>query len=289
MILERSRSKTTYKTVDIHKNRNAFDRNVSRLFPQAGFSKLQQTKIAGVNATWFISPTKTNRTIIYIHGGGFVFGSLKTHAQHTTRIAKICKANLLAVDYSLAPESPYPVALNEIQKVWDELIINGLDTTKAVIIGDSAGGNLAFALSLKLRELKNTQPACLVLLSPALDAYLSGKSYHEKEKNDPLLTMGQMEYFMKSYVGKASRDDPLISPVLANLKNLPPILIQVGTEEILLSDSETISKNAKRDGADVTLDVGQGMWHGWQLFAAYIPEAKNALKAIASYIDEHTA
>ncbi|MDB5182491.1 MAG: Alpha/beta hydrolase fold-3 domain protein [Candidatus Saccharibacteria bacterium] len=280
-------NKKGYKLDRISWHRKKFARDLNLIFPSFGFKKIPQQKIAGVNTAWFMPPTKTDRTILYIHGGGFVFGSLKTHHQHTARLARLCKANVLAVDYSLSPENPYPAALDELLNVWQEIIKN-IDITKTAIMGESAGGNLAMALLLKIREAGLPQPACAVLLSPALDATFSGESYERNKLKDPILNMLKLNFFLDAYVGNMDKHNPFISPIFAKLDGLAPILVHAGSDEILLSDSETIAENAKRDNADITLLIAKSMWHGWHLFAFYVPEAKAAMKQVAEFFKNHT-
>jgi monoterpene epsilon-lactone hydrolase len=287
-LLKTTTSKKSYNSTKINKHRKRFERNFAILFPRNRSVNIENTKIADVSAVLISPKNKVERSIIYLHGGGFVFGSSKTYQQHLARLAILCNANVISIDYSLSPENSFPVALNEIQKVWEELIKQGLNNTKTVIIGDSAGASLALGAALKFRDNKQKQPACLVLLSPALDATFSGKSYLSNKSKDVLLNMDKLNFFMQAYVQKHKRDDPFISTIFANLTGIPPFLIHVGSEELVLSDSETIMANAKRDNVKGTLYIGEGMWHGWHLFASYVPEAKAAMNSVVNYVILHT-
>lgn len=251
--------------------------------------KLDWFSIEGVRVAW-ISPRQSPvRTIVYTHGGGFVFGLSSIHVSYLVRLSNICNARILVIDYKLSPENKYPFALNEILMVWRNLVSGGLDASKTVFMGDSAGANLALATSLKLRDDDFIQPACLVLACPSLDETFSGQSYLDNKSKDPVLNQDKINYFIDSYIGNSDRCDPFISPIFAKLNNLPPILIHVGTEEILLSDSITFAENAKRDHADVTLFIGDGMWHNWHLSKNLMPESKRAIKAVAKYIISKTS
>lgn len=287
-VMRASSSKKTYTNTPVNTLRHNFDRNLTIMFPSTNRA-ISQEHIAGVPVDVVTPKCDTGRAIVYVHGGGFILGSVRSHRQHIKRLAKLCKAKVYAIDYSLAPESPYPIALDQIQLVWEKLIAdNTIDPRHAVFMGDSAGGNLALATLLRLRDRHIVMPSCLVMLSPGLDATLSGSSHMSKANSDPILNRSKLELFVNSYVGNASKQDPIVSPIFADLHSLPPMLVHVGSEELLLSDSQTITDHAKRDGVDSTLFVGEGLWHGWHFFASYVPEAKQAMKYIAKFVDEHS-
>ncbi len=287
-LLKTFSSKKDYNVALIDKHRQQFEKNISRIFPKNRKATTKYTELAGVKVAWIQYKSLAERTIVYLHGGGFTVGSIKSHQQHIARLAKFCKAKVLAIDYSLAPENPFPIALDEIQAVWQELIKQGLDVTNTAIVGDSAGGNLALASSLRFKAARLPQPVCLVMLSPALDGTFSGNSYATNKDKELFLTMKKFNFIMENYVQKHSKKDPFVSPVFADLSGIPPFLTHVGSEEMVLSDSETIIKNAKRDGVDGRLYVGKDMWHGWHLFAGFVPEAKRDMKAVADYIISYT-
>lgn len=277
-----------YTLENVAKHRRTFERNLFLLFPSLP-SKLRKEQIAGVPVAWLEPKKPTTRTVLYLHGGGFVLGSPRSHQQHLERLAAMCKARVIAIDYGLAPENPYPVALEQIQKVWQELIASKrIDPTKTTIMGDSAGGGLALASVMRFRDSGVVQPACVVLLSPAVDGTFSGESYASKLHTDPVLNKKKIDFFIDAYAQHHSRKTIYISPVYARLNDLPPMLVHVGSEEMLLSDSQTIAKHGERDGTKVSLFIGEGMWHGWHFFAAYVPEAKKAMREIANYVVSHT-
>lgn len=261
---------------------------MSIFFPSSS-KKVERSLIIGIPIAMINSSVK-NRTILYLHGGGFVLGSVKSHRQHLIRLSKMCNAKIIAIEYGLSPEYAYPHALEEIQKAWEELIATKqVKPEETALMGDSAGGGLALASVMRFRDAHLPQPACVILLSPALDATFSGESYHHNIAKDPILNMRKLEFFASSYAQKHSRDIPFISPVYADLKNLPPLLIHAGSDDLLLSDAQTVAKNAARDGIKVSLFVGEGMWHGWHFFASYVPEAKAAMRSIAQYVKSHTS
>jgi len=251
-------------------------------------NELTRTSIAEVPVVKIHATIPTSRTIIYLHGGGFVFGLSPVYLRHMKRLAKLCRTNVIALDYSLAPEQPYPQALEEIQRVWQQLIADGaIDPTSTVLVGDSAGGNLALASSMRWRDAALPQPACLALISPGLDATLRGESYTKKAAVDPVLTRSKLEFFSSTYAGSTPKDNPFISPVYADVSGLPPVVIHVGSEEMLLSDSQVVVQKIRESGGDVTLLQGEGMWHCWHLLASYIPEARQAMHAFAVSIDTY--
>lgn len=287
-IIRASSSKKTYTTAHIGRLRRNFERNLSLMFPSSA-RNVEHQIIAGVPVDSIKLKTTSDRVIVYLHGGGFILGSPKSHRQHIKRLAKLCRATVFAIDYSLAPESPYPAALEEITRVWRNLLANKLALPEhTVFMGDSAGGNLALASLLRFRNKNIPMPACTVLLSPGLDATLSGESYQHNSNVEPLLNHAKLKLFVNAYAGKAPKDDPLVSPVFANLRGLPPMLVHVGSDELLLSDSLTITNHARRDNVDVSLLVSQGMWHGWHFFASYVPEAKAAMRGVAEFVKQHS-
>lgn len=274
---------------NIQKQRKRFEQSLRILFPSTPL-RTERKMISNVPVDIIRTKrTNTDRAIIYLHGGGFVYGSTLSYRQHLKRLSDFSNAKVFAIDYSLSPEAIYPQALDEIQLVWDELVKQKtIDPKHTSLIGDSAGANLACASLLRFRNRKISLPACLVMISPPLDGTFSGDSYGYNAPADPLMNHTKINLFINSYIGSESKRSPLISPIFAELTGFPPILIHVGSEELLFSDSLRFMKNAKRDGAEVTISIGEGMWHIWHLFASYVPEAKIATKNIASFVSKHT-
>lgn len=287
-LLKSSVGNKNYDYDHILEVRRLYEKSLNNIPILSKRRKLEWTTIGGVRAAWVVPDSVGDCTIIYVHGGGFVFGLSAIHINYIQRLAEVCRARVLVVDYELSPESKYPVALNQILAVWNDLLDNGIDAKKTIFMGDSAGANLVLAASLKVREMGVNQPACLILACPSLDATFSGESYVKNIDRDPVLNMNKLEYFFDSYIGENNRTDPLISPIFADLHNLPPLLVCVGTEEILQSDSITLSENAKRDHTEMSLYIGDGMWHNWQLSKDLMPESKDAIKTIAEYIISKT-
>lgn len=276
--------RTAYEAEHITTHRAKFAKNLTRIMGSTRRIVSEQGTIAGVPTEQLAPANSSDDFIVYIHGGGFCFGSPTEYRAHLARLAKMCQANVIAVDYRLAPEHPYPAALQDIQAVWQNMLAAGTDPSKVTFMGDSAGGNLALSSCLRFRDQGIAQPHDLVLLSPALDATLSGDSHRDKAAADPLLTKEKMEFFFNAYTQRANKADPLVSPVFADLHGLPSTLVHVGSNEILLSDAETFAAHGERDGAAVSLFIGKDMWHAWHLFADYVPEARVAMQAVAAFV-----
>jgi len=288
-LLIASNNKSKYDADYINEKRKKYEKSLTAVNLLSRKLKIEWTFIEGVKVAWVSPPIKTELTIIYIHGGGFVFGMSALHIAYAERLANICKARVLLIDYSLSPEAKYPIALNEIRKVWVSLIKDGLDPKKTAIVGDSAGASLVMSATLKFRDDKIAQPSCLVLFSPSVDATFSGKSYITNNNKDIILNLYIMDFFTDSYIGDFDKTDPFISPMFADLHNLPSFLLQVGSDEVLLSECKQIVKYAKRDKVKATLRIGKGMWHNWHLSANYMPESNQSIKKVAEYIISKTS
>lgn len=281
-------NKKSVRSVSIEKGRIRFERNMRILFPTVSSRYVQRDTIANVPVEWITPNNSLQRTVIYVHGGAFALGSSRAYRQHMMRLARLSNARVLSIEYSLAPEHPYPRAINELHNAWLKLVKEGVNPSHASFAGDSAGANILLATALKLRDEKLPLPACLVLLSAALDATFSGESYQANASKDILFTMETLDFYMRNYVQKHNKKHPYVSPVFADLHGLPPMLIHVGSEEMMLSTSQKIYNNAIKSSVDVELDIAQGMWHNWHLFAGFVPEAKLAMRNIGSYIKSHT-
>jgi acetyl esterase/lipase len=249
----------------------------------------KRTTVGGIKAEWVSVPESTDKIFVYVHGGGFIMGSPRTHRGLIANLAKSIKAKALVIDYGLAPEHPYPDALDEIEKAWLALIKDrGLNPENIAMIADSAGGNLALASVLRLRDKKLPLPACIALISPTLDMTLSGETFITHESRDPLLNKKMFIFLRDSYLQGAPQDIPYTSPLFANLKGLPPLLLHVGSEEILLAEGREMIEKAQKAGVDAQLFVGEGMWHFWHGFA-HLPEAKQAISDIGKFVNKYTS
>ena len=223
--------------------------------------------------------------MLYIHGGSFNAGSVKSHRPLAANIALVCKARALIIDYRLAPEHPYPCAVEDTLAAYEWLLASGIPPEKIVIAGDSAGGTLTLALLIQLRDLGKPLPALAVCLSPATDLTMSGDTWTCNKAKDIMLDTRNIRTCIEIYLREADPRSPLASPLFADLHGLPPILIQVGSEECLLSDCTRFAEKAREAGSPVTLEVWDGMQHVWQYAASFMPEGKQAISKIGEYVD----
>ena len=233
-----------------------------------------------------IAPDHTARTrcILYLHGGAYIAMSPRTHRCLTSRLADWSDTRVFALDYRLAPEHPFPAALEDAIAAYRALIMAGTPPSRIVVAGDSAGGGLALALLVASRDAADPLPAAAVLFSPWTDLAATGKSIVENDAADPLFFGAWVARQARHYLGDTQATNPLASPLYADLTGLPPLLIQVGDGEVLLDDSRRVAEKATRSGVDATLRIWREVPHGWQLFAPILPEGRTALHEAAAFI-----
>lgn len=252
---------------------------------------VRTTQAGGIHAEW-IEPVgiDSQKVILYLHGGGYCICSLDTHRGLAARLALASRARLLIIDYRLAPENPYPAALEDALAAYNWLRSQGIPAKQVAVGGDSAGGGLTLATTVSLRTAGQELPGALFLLSPWTDLTFSGESHHTRKKIDPIFggESGSLK-FGPAYLGVHDPANPLISPLFADLHGLPPTLIHVGSDEILLDDSTRLEARLKAAGVPVQLEIWDGMWHVFQVFAPYVPEAQQAIGQIGDFIYNHTA
>jgi acetyl esterase/lipase len=224
------------------------------------------------------------RCILYLHGGAYIAMSARTHRAVTSRLACWSDARLFALNYRLAPEHPFPAALDDALAAWRALVASGIAASRIMVAGDSAGGGLTLALLVALRDAGDALPAGAVVFSPWTDLAVTGKTIVENDAADPLFFGRWVAPVARHYLGDTVATDPLVSPVYADLNGLPPLLIQVGDTEVLLDDSRRVAENASRAGVTAMLRVYPGVPHGWQIFAAVLPEARAALREASVFI-----
>lgn len=222
--------------------------------------------------------------ILYLHGGGYVLGGEGTHGTFAAHLAKRLQARVWLPDYRLAPEHPFPAAPEDALTAYQGLLESGVDARRIVIAGDSAGGGLTLALAQMIRDKNLPLPAALIVLSPWTDLSLSGASHQTLGKRDPMLTTAGLRHCAALYCGTEPVENPLCSSLFANLQGLPPLLIQVGSEEILLSDAEQLAQRAQAQGVVTYLQRYEGMWHVFQLQAGLLDESNQAVAAMGEFI-----
>ena len=242
----------------------------------------------GIGATHIEAPgARNDRGVLYFHGGGYVLGSLDTHAELMGRLSAACRAPVLGIDYRLAPEHAYPAAVEDAVASYDLLLTNGIPPERIVIAGDSAGGGLTLACMLALKASGTRLPAGAVLFSPWTDLTGSGESIKSRADVDPMISPALLDPMAALYRGEVDASDPGISPMFADLTGLPPLLIQVGDHEILLDDSTRLASAAKSAGVVATLEIYDEGFHVFQTMPN-LPEAAEALTSVGRFFDQVT-
>lgn len=219
--------------------------------------------------------------VLYFHGGGYILGSPATHRGLTGHLARATGATVVVPDYRLAPEHPFPAALEDAASVYQALLDTGLEPGEIALAGDSAGGGLSLALAMRLRDQGQALPASLTLLSPWTDLTNSQLSSPDCE---PVLTHGWIDKAARLYAGSESRTTPLMSPVYGDLTGLPPLLIQVGSQEILLNDAQRLAERARSQDVTTTLEIYNSLWHVFQVHAGQLDRATEAVATAGQFI-----
>jgi acetyl esterase/lipase len=245
--------------------------------------------VGGVRGEWMTADgVKTVGTLLYIHGGAHVTGSPRTHRPITSWFAKQ-GWRVFVPDYRLAPEHRFPSGLEDCVAVYRALLADGVDPRKLVVAGDSAGGNLTLALRLSLRAADMPQPAAIALLSPVTDFTWSGASSTDNSDRCAMFSKDILPVGAHLYLGTHDPRDPLASPYYADLKNLPPMVFQVGEDEILLDDSVRVAEHARQAGIEVEIKTWPVVPHVWQMVHRLLPEARESLRLVDTFLRKHLA
>ncbi len=240
-----------------------------------------------VPGLWITTPAGRSRSILYFHGGGYALGSAKAYSEMTSWLARAAQARVFVVDYRRAPEYRFPAALEDATLAYRWLVSCGVDPRTLTVAGDSAGGGLTLALLAFLRDRGEPLPSCAVCISPWVDLEMTGGSIVSKAALDPLLTREGLQQFADWYLGGQDAGNPLVSPLHAEFSGFPPLLIQVGTSEILLDDARRLEKRAQAAGVRVTLSEYEDMPHVWHVFASFLPEARQAASEIGKFVEQN--
>jgi acetyl esterase/lipase len=266
----------------IQESRQAMEAMVM-MFPLADDVTHQAVSANGVPAEWVQTPgADEERVVLYLHGGGYVLGSLNTHRELVSRISRASGVRCLSVDYRLAPEHPYPAAVEDAKAAYRYLLDSGVAPSRIAIAGDSAGGGLTLATLLALRDEGTPLPAAGVCLSPWVD--LEGTGDSSTSADDPMVEIEGLRTMGKTYVGGGQMRDPLCAPLYGDYTGIPALLVQVGTRELLLDDARRVALRAKEAGVDVTLEEEEGLIHVWQIFGDAVPESKAAVDRIGAFV-----
>ena len=249
----------------------------------------ERVSAGGADGEWIFSANAPqDKAILYFHGGGFRIGSVTSHRDLIAQIALACGCRVLAINYRLAPEHRFPAALDDALAAYGWMLGQGLSPENVAFAGDSAGGNLVLAAMLALRERGLPLPISAVLMSPWTDLAATGASYVTRAEADPIHQRAMILALANNYLGgQGDPCDALVSPLYADLRGLPPLLIQVGDRETVLDDSVMFADLAGVAGVDVSLEVWDGMIHVFQMFGAELPEAHQAIVSIADFLNRH--
>jgi len=263
---------------------------VCSVWPVADDIRLTPIDIDGLPAEWSIAPgSDPSRVLLFFHGGGYCSGSIVSHRRMATEAGRAAGARSLAVGYRLAPENPFPAALEDALKAWRFLLAQGVSPAHIVVGGDSAGGGLTAALINQLRAAGDAQPACAWLVSPWTDLTMSGPSLDEKDAVDPLIHRGYLTELADAYAPAGlDRRDPRLSPLYADLTGFPPTLIQVGSSEGLLDDAIRFARAAGAADVDVTLEVWPHMIHAFPIWNAHLEPARRALASVGAFFRRYS-
>jgi monoterpene epsilon-lactone hydrolase len=253
-----------------------------------GWVDVAEVDAGGVPGEWVAGDrSRHDRVLLHLHGGGYFLGSPRTHRGLAAALSRSARARVLLPDYRLAPEHPFPAALDDTLAAYRFLLDEvGVPAERIAVSGDSAGGGLGLALLVRLREDGLPLPACYVGFSPWTDLAGTGESMTTHAGRDPWLDPTQAHLPAKAYAGAAGLDHPLVSPLYADLSELPPLLVQVGSEEILLDDARRVVARARTHGSPADVRVYDGMWHVFQAFPG-MPESRWALREAGAFIRRH--
>ena len=265
--------------------RRAQYERAEKVFPTPPEVKVERVSAPVAPAEWLRPPgAVAGRVVLYLHGGGYVIGSPRSHRHLAAAIAAAGQASALLLDYRLAPEHPYPAAVDDATAAYRWLLEQGVAPGHVVIGGDSAGGGLTVATLLALRDARLPLPAGGVCISPWVDLTFSGASYRTRAAVDPIVKRPGIDEMTRAYLGATAAQTPLASPLFADLRGLPPLLIHVGSDEVLLDDAVQLADRAKTAGVDATLEVWDRMIHVWHWFLPMLDEAQTAVDGIGRFV-----
>lgn len=276
---------------EVHQSRIALDKKLSSLSSPLESTVSEEVVIKNVTCYWVRNRNyhqKTSkRTILYLHGGGYIQGSFTTHHPMVSRIAHYTNTQILFVNYRLAPEYVFPAGLDDCLLVYQWLLEQGYNAKNIALVGDSAGAGLALTFLQKLREMSIEYPACSVLISPFIDITGKSPSWERLRDVDQILAKEGLEEVYELYANGLPASHPYLSPVYADLTGFPPILIQIGTHDILLDENVKLAHSAVEAGVEIKLEQWKYMQHVWYAFFPELPECTKGYEHIAEYLGKH--
>ncbi|MGJ0509906.1 MAG: alpha/beta hydrolase [Methylocystis sp.] len=270
--------------------RRARIEEVGAAWPAEADIERRPASIGGIPAEWSLAPgADPSRVLLFFHGGGYCSGSIVSHRRMATEAGRAAGARALAVGYRLAPEHPFPAAYDDALAAWRFVRAEGIAAGRIAVGGDSAGGGLSLGLAMRLRDAGEEGPACLWLCSPWTDLSMAGETIATKDAVDPLIHRAYLEELAGAYLPPGmDRRDPRVSPLHGDLAGLPPMLIQVGSDETLLSDSTRLAAAAGAADVAVTLEIWPKMIHAFQLWNARLAKGRRALAHAGRFIQSRT-
>ena len=254
-------------------------------FKVADDVQVEPLTVAGRPAEWLRAPgVQAGRAILYLHGGGYVIGSINTHRSLAGEVSRAAQAAVLLIEYRLAPEHPFPAAVEDGVAAYRWLLTQGVSPKQTAIAGDSAGGGLTVATLLSARAQGMPTPGTAVCISPWSDLTCSNASYHTQAAADPMVALGGITQMTQLYLQGHDPKHPLASPNYADLHGLPPLLIQVGSDEVLLDDAIVLDAHARAAHVPSTVEVWEGMIHVWHAFHPMLPEGQQGIARVGEYV-----
>ncbi len=288
-IIQMLKSRPINPNATVEEMRAGFDQ-FANFFPLEPDIKCEPVQVGSIKAEWITAPNADPaRAVLYLHGGGYVIGSIGTHRAFAGRISRASKARVLVIEYRLAPEHPHPAAVEDAVAAYRFVIAQGLKPSRIAVAGDSAGGGLTVATLVAIRDAKLSLPAAGACLSPWVDLEGSGDSMKTRAAVDPMVQKDGLLKMAQAYLAGRPPRTPLASPLYAELSDLPPLLIQVGTAETLLDDATRLAERAKKAGVKVTYEPWENMIHVFQIFGPMLDEAQQAVGKIGAFIEHATA
>ena len=287
-IFRQLKSRPSFDSIGIENYRKLLEKSALAFKPDKSV-KTESFFINGIEAQWLLPLYHNKKHIImYVHGGGFIAGSIKSHRDLASRIAIASEAKVLIFNYRLAPEHPFPAGLEDVKTIYQWLTNRYKNGYKISIVADSAGAGLALGLLSMLLNSARSLPVCTVLLSPWIDLECKNNSLIENKKKDPLLNHDALKRTVRLYTDHDNLSNSLISPVNNNFSGISPLLIQTGENEVLIDDSKILAQKLEQANAVVQLDIWKEMFHVWHYFAKYLPEGREAIKEIGNFIKKHS-
>lgn len=258
--------------------------------PIASDIRAERRTVGGVPAQILTPPAvDEGRAVLFLHGGGYVYGSLASHGGMAAELARASRCKCVQLDYRRAPEHPFPAALEDACAAYEAMLLDGTSPARIVIIGDSAGGGLVMSTLLALKEKARPMPGAAVCLSPWVDLQSTGESFRTRQALDPMIDREICLSLAAQYLGAVDPRSPLVSPIHADLRGLPPLLIQVGEREVLFSEAETLAARARDAGVAVIFEEWLQMVHVWHLYYPILTAGREAIARVGAFVQEKTS